>query len=93
MNNVISIQMCFRDQVELAIQAYCYRKGFPHGCVSGEMRKEIHSQVARFFKYSSKNLAMERLWSQDDLVTLVGIVADAYEAGRRQVATKQEREQ
>ena len=84
MNNVISIQMSFRDQVELAIQAYCYRKDLSHGSVVGKMRDEVHKLTACFFRYCGKNMAQERLWTQDDLVSLVGIIVEAYDAGYTQ---------
>lgn len=84
MNNIISIQMCFREQVGMAIQAYCYRKGLPHGSVDGKMRDEVHRLTARFFRYCGKNMAQERLWTQDDLVSLVGVIIEAYDAGYTQ---------
>ena len=81
MNTIISLQMHLSDQVDLAIQAYCYRTNKPHGYVDSAFRGFIHAQVGRFFRYCGKNMATERYWTKDDLVSLVGAIAEAYETG------------
>ena len=89
MNTVISLQMCLSDQLDLAIQAYCYRT---RGYVDSTLRGVIHAQAGRFFKYCGKNMANERYWTKDDLVSLVGAIAEAYETGYLQCQRENEGE-